>query len=117
MRYTGTMYLTEKTEPAPAGTAPIVFEAIVRKLCIAAKYNRQSLVLAPHVIFTKHGAIYVGAVTVSRDLMIPREAKMGVFKLDGLVDLRLTERSFETSPLYAADDERFAETALMAVEG
>ncbi|MES2095729.1 MAG: hypothetical protein V4459_03145 [Pseudomonadota bacterium] len=111
------MYLTEKTETAPAGTAPIVFEAIVRKQCIAATYNRQSLVLAPHVIFTKHDAIYVGAVTVSRDLMVPREVKMGVFKLDGLAGLRLTERAFETSALYSPHDERFSDNALMAVEG
>lgn len=110
------MFLSEKSESAPVSTPAIVFEAIVRKQCVAAKYNRKSVVLAPHVIFTKHDALYIGAITVSRDLIVPRETKLGVFKLDGLADLRLTGRAFETSALFNPEDERFVTAALMAVE-
>ena len=110
------MYLAEKAEPAPNGGAPVVLEGIVRKKCVAATYNRMAVILAPHVLFTKNDALYVGAVTLERDGLPPREPKLGLFKLDGLVGLRLDDRDFSISELYTADDERFAGAALMAVE-
>jgi hypothetical protein len=111
------MYLSDTPEPTPAGATPIVLEGIVRQRCISATYNRMAVVLAPHVLFMKNDALYVGAVTIERDGQPPREPKFGLFKLDGLVGLAPTERNFEISPLFERDDERFAATALMAVEG
>ena len=111
------MYLTDNPEPAPNGGAPVVLEGIVRKQCVAATYNRMAVILAPHVLFMKNDAPYVGAVTVTRDGQPPREPKLGLFKLDGLVGLRLDGREFKTSDLYEARDERFAASVLMAVEG
>ena len=116
MRYGEAMYLTEQPEPAPNGGAPVVLEGIVRKKCIAATYNRVAVILAPHVLFTKNDALYVGAVTLERDGQLPKELKLGLFKLDGLVGLRLDDRDFTTSNLYDAADERFAGAALMTVE-
>ena len=110
------MYLTDKPEPAPEGATPIVLEGIVRQRCIAATYNRVKVVLAPHVLFMKNDALYVGAVTIERDGQPPREPKFGLFKLDGLAGLSPTERQFEISPLFERDDERFAATALMTVD-
>jgi len=110
------MYLAEKAEPAPNGGAPVVLEGIVRKKCVAATYNRMAVILAPHVLFTKNDALYVGAVTLERDGQPPKELKLGLFKLDGLVGLRLDDRNFFTSDLYSAADERFAASVLMAVE-
>ncbi len=110
------MYLTEQTESAPVGPAPTVFEAIVRCRCIAATYNRMEVVLAPHVAFMKNDALYVGAVTIERDGQSPREPKVGLFKLDGLVDLRLTDRPFFVDPVFDRRDERYADSALMMVE-
>lgn len=110
------MYLAE-SDPAPNGGAPVILEGIVRKTCVAATYNRMAVVLAPHVLLTKNDALYVGAVTVERDGQPPREAKLGLFKLDGLVDLRRDGRAFQTSDLYVAGDERFGDAVLMAVEG
>lgn len=112
------MYLTEDTASAPAAaTTPIVLEGIVRMRCIAATYNRMAVILAPHVLFMRNDALYVGAVTIERDGLPPREPKFGLFKLDGLVGLRLEdERGFEISPLFERDDERFANSALMMVE-
>ena len=111
------MYLTDKPEPVPNGGAPVVLEGIVRKQCVAATYNRMAVILAPHVLFMKNDAPYVGAVTIERDGQPPREPKLGLFKLDGLVGLHLDERNFATSALYEPEDERFADAVLMAVEG
>lgn len=110
------MYLTDKPEPTPPGATPIVLEGIVRLRCIAATYNRMAVVLAPHVLFMRNDALYVGAVTVERDGLPPREAKFGLFKLDGLVGLSPTDRHFEVSSLFERDDERFAASALMTVD-
>ena len=110
------MYLTEKNDSAPSGPAPTVFEAIVRCRCIAATYNRMSVILAPHVAFMKNDALYVGAVTIERDGQPPKEPKVGLFKLDGLVDLRITDRQFFVDPIFDRKDERYATSALMMVE-
>jgi len=110
------MYLADSNDSTPTGPAPTVFEAIVRRLCVTATYNRMSVLLAPHVIFMKNDAVYVGAVTIEREGQSPREAKVGLFKLDGLVDLKLTDRAFFVDPVFDRRDERYAASALMMVD-
>lgn len=95
---------------------PIVLEGIVKQLCLTATYNRTRMVLAPHILYTRGGALYVDARVVSRDFVIPREEKIGTFKVDGLKGLTLTDRSFEISPLFLPESEKYAGTTLMAVE-
>lgn len=101
---------------APANPTPIVLEGIVRQLCLTATYNRTRMVLAPHILYQRGGALYVDARVVSRDFVIPREEKIGTFKLDGLKGLTLTERGFAVSKLFDPAAEKYAGTALMAVE-
>lgn len=103
-------------ETMPATQMPILFEAIVRTRCIAATYNGGQVVLAPHVAFTRHGEVYVGATTIERDGQPPREEKIGLFKLTGLGGFTLTERSFVPSATFDPRDERFAAETLLAVE-
>lgn len=103
-------------EAAPTGPAPTLFEAIVARRCLEATYNGGQVVLSPHVAFVRHGEIYVGAATVERDGKPPREEKIGIFKLDGLVGLRMSGRGFAPSPVFDPRDERFAGGALVAVE-
>lgn len=100
----------------PTGPAPTIFEAIVKRQCVAATYNRGMVVLAPHIIYTRHGELYVDAMTVTRDGTPPREPKLGTFKLDGLVDLTLRDDAFEISALFERDAERYVGETLMAVE-
>lgn len=113
------MYRSEPdpmTETAPATRMPILFEAIVRTLCIEATYNGGRVLLAPHVAFTRHGEVYVGATTIERDGQPPREEKIGLFKLTGLGGFALTARSFVPSATFDPHDERFAAETLLAVE-
>lgn len=102
------------TTPAPSPT--VIFEAIVKRQAVTATYNRGEVVLAPHMIFTKHDEIYIDAVTVERDGKPPREEKLGQFKLAGLVGLRITPRRFVPSGLFNPTDEKYGGNALMAVE-
>lgn len=101
----------------PTGPVPTVFEAIVRKRCLRATYNRTEIVLAPHIVYTRHDDLFVDGVVVERDGNPPREVKLGTFKLAGLTGLALSVRNFAANPLFAANDPKYADTALMAVEG
>ena len=98
----------------PAGT-PTVFEAIVKRQALAATYNRGTVTLAPHIAYTKHGELYVDAVTLDRDGKPPREVKIGAFKVSGLVGPRVTPRRFEPSELFDPADERYAGVTLIAI--
>lgn len=101
---------------APTGPTPTLLEAIVTKRCVTATYNREPVLLAPHVLFTKHDAVHVGAVTIERSGQPPKEPKLGVFKLDGLGVVAITDRPFFVSELWQPADARFAGSALIAVE-
>ena len=105
----------ERPDAAPVNPA-IVFEAIVKRQCLAATYNRGEVVLAPHVIFMRHDELFVDAVTLERDGKPPKEVKLGNFKLSGLGALRLTPRRFEPSTLFYATDPKYGDGVLLAVD-
>lgn len=105
----------DRVSAPPAGT-PVVFEAIVKQQALAATYNRGTITIAPHVVYTKHGEIYVDALTIERDGKPPREAKIGAFKVAGLSGLRVTPRRFEPSELFDAGDARYDGVTLLAVD-
>lgn len=102
-------------ESAPNPT-PIILEGIVRQRCVSAIYNRTRMVLAPHILYTRGGSLYMDAAVVSRDFVIPREEKFGTYKLDGLKGLTITEREFRISPLFLPESEKYEGQTLMQVE-
>lgn len=103
------------TQPPPP-TTPIMFEAIVKKQAVAATYNRGEVILAPHVLYTRHDELHIDAVTLERDGKPPREEKLGTFKLAGLGPIRITPRRFTVSEQFDVSDARYAGVVLMAVE-
>lgn len=121
-RYSGVIKTPEyqgyavQNPSGPTGPVPTVFEAIVRKRCLRATYNRTDITLAPHIIYTRHDDLFVDGVVLERDGKPPRELKLGTFKLAGLNGVGLTERDFDANPLFAANDPKYGEAALMAVE-
>jgi hypothetical protein len=95
---------------------PVLLEAIVKRLAVAAVYNRTEVMLAPHVLYTRHGDLHVDAVTLEREGRPPREVKLGTYRLTGLSGVRLTPRRFEPNPLFDPDAERYRGETVMAVE-
>ncbi len=75
-------------------TNRLYFEAIALRKCIRATYNRMTVILAPHILFTRHDELFIDAVTLERDGQPPREIKIGTFKLAGLKDVSLLGQSF-----------------------
>ena len=95
----------------------ILLEAIARNLCVEAVYNRVRMILAPHILYTRHDELFVDAVALEKDGREPRELKLGTFKLAGLGEVALTERAFQREALFDPGDEKYAGVTLFAVEG
>jgi hypothetical protein len=108
--------LSRMDSEAPAGPVAIILAAITQQRCVTATWNRDRVVLAPHVLYMRHGEPFLDAVTVARNNMLPREAKFGTFKVTGLGDLKLSVRPFTPSSLFEPDAERYADAKLIAVE-
>ena len=85
---------------APPLPSEAVASAILRRLCLRAKYNGGDVILQPALLYREHEALFLLAVTVSRDGKPPREPKLGTFRLSGLADLGVTSLVFEPVALH-----------------
>jgi len=94
----------------------IVLEAIARRRCLEATYNRMTVRLAPHILYTRHDELFVDAVTVESDGRRPRETKLGTFKLAGLREPAVAGPAFNLEPGFDPGDSRYAGVTLLAAE-
>jgi len=97
-------------------TNTILLEAIALQKCVAARYNRMAVRLAPHILYTRHDELYVDAVTVERDGLPPKEIKLGAFKVAGLTELALAGQTFKPNPIFDPAAARYDGTAVFVVE-
>lgn len=95
----------------------LVLEAIALKKCVTATYNRGTVKLAPHILYTRHDELFIDAVTIERDGQPPREIKLGTFKLAGLGGLTLDGQPFQPEPSFDVEAAKYAGVTLFAVEG
>lgn len=96
-------------------TRRMAFEAIALRKTIVARYNRVTVTLAPHILYTRHGELYLDAVTVARDGRPPAEVKLGAFKLAGLTEMAFTGRTFDPKPIFNPEDPKYAGVTLLGV--
>lgn len=92
-----------------------ILEAIAKRFCIEATYNRTAFRLAPHILYTRHDELYLDAVAVEKAGQPPRETKIGTFKLSGLKDVVLREIGFDPEPSFNPDDGKYRGVTLFAV--
>lgn len=76
-------------------------QAMAKRVCVTALYNRGQATLAPHSLFERHGELYLRAVTIDYDGRKPKEPKLGTFKLAGLSSLALTRKLFSPRSAFA----------------
>lgn len=93
----------------------IFLEAIASRKRVGAVYNRMSVVLEPHILYTRHDELYVDAITARRDGAPPREPKIGTFKLTGLSNPVLTADPFEPHVLFDPANPKYEGVTLFAV--
>ncbi len=94
----------------------LILEAIAKRACIAATYNRASIKLAPHILYTRHDQLYVDGAVRERDGKPPKERKIGAFKLDGLTDMTLLHLTFTPERSFDPHAEKYAGATLLAVQ-
>ena len=82
----------------------ILAAAIDRRVRITAVYNKKMVILAPHILYTRHDELYLDAVTVERDGTAPRDTKLGTFKVQGLNDPRLDNYRFKPFASFRPSD-------------
>jgi len=101
--------------PALSGEAELLAQAIRRKLCIVATYNRTNMQIAPHILYTRHDDLFVDGVVTLRAGKAPAELKLGTFKLAGLNNISLTAENFATQPLYDPADAKYQDATVAKV--
>lgn len=111
-----TMPAEMREQDMPTGAVPTILEAIVRKRCLDAVYNRSRITLAPHILYTKHDALHVDAVVLERDGKPPRELKLGTYRLSGLGAIDLTDRGFAPVDSFDPLDQRYQGVTLIEVD-
>lgn len=94
----------------------ILFEAIAHRKMVTGTYNNGRVMIAPHILYTKHEALHVDAVTIERDGVPPRERRLATYRLSGLSELALTGDQFGPEGDFDPGHEKYAGTALFAVE-
>jgi hypothetical protein len=75
-----------------------LMEAIARGVLLTARYNGQTLTLAPHALFARRGDLFVSALNLAKNRRADDEPRLGYFKLSGLAQVALTDERFETLP-------------------
>lgn len=91
-----------------------LMEAIVRKRTVAVHYNGQDITIAPHLLFERHGDLFVGALNLSKNWR-DDERRLGQFKLAGLRAAKLLDEGFDPLPAYRAEPPRGEDTIVMAL--
>ncbi len=103
-------------EPDNSVPVPPVFrEAVARRMCVAAVYNKLSVEMAPHAVYLRHGDIFIDGVVVEREGKAPVELKLGTFKATGLSGLTLTARRFDPQSLFDPADPKYVGNMLASV--
>ena len=101
----------ESMEPAD-----VLRRAMSRRLCALASYNRSEIKLAPHILYTRHDDPFVDGQVMERDGKPPREIKLGVFKLAGLTNIRISTTPFTPLATFDADDPLYQGVTIQAVQ-
>lgn len=93
----------------------IMMESIARKVTVAADYNGQRIALAPHLLFERHGDLFVSALNLGKTWREGEDPRLGQFKLAGLGSPELLDGEFDPLPGFAPEAPRETDTVILAV--
>ena len=92
-----------------------LMEAIARKQAVEARYNGDLIKLAPHMLFERHGDLFVSALNMSKAWRSDDERRLGQFKLAGLVATELLDENFDPLPSYEPTVPRTDDALILAI--
>ncbi len=93
----------------------LLLEAIALKKCVTLVYNNVPMKLAPHILYSKHSAVFTDAVILEKNGEVRRDKKLGAFHLSVLNDLQLSDQSFEIHTSFEPTAEKYAGVTLFMV--
>lgn len=96
-------------------TRVTLFAAIARRQFVIALYNRKQVKIAPHILFERHGDLYVCALNMSKSWRSDEDRRLGQFKLSGLVGTELLDEKFDPLPAYVSSVPRVDDTLVLAI--
>ncbi|WP_079637891.1 hypothetical protein [Sphingopyxis flava] len=92
-----------------------MMEAIARRRMVAANYNGNRMMLAPHLMFERRGDLFVSALNLGKNWRSEDERRLGHFKLDGLGAPEVLEDGFEPLPSFEAVAPREDDALILAI--
>jgi hypothetical protein len=72
--------------------------------------------LAPHILYSKHSALFMDAVILEKHGEARRDKKLGAFHLAGLNDVKLTDQPFEIDALFEPAAEKYQGSTIFVVD-
>lgn len=91
-----------------------LMEAIARQKIVTASYNGNAMRLAPHMMFERHGDLFISALNLDKNWISLDVMRLGQFKLDGLSNVALTDDGFEPLESFEAEAPRPEDTLVLA---
>ena len=88
-------------ETGEPGLLRVLSEAIHARRLVTAYYNGAALTLAPHQVFLRHGALYLGAFNPDKTWRSADDHRLGNFNFAGLGEVTLMDNAF--TPIAAYD--------------
>lgn len=92
-----------------------LMEAISRKLKVETQYNGATIRLSPHLMFERHGDLFVSALNLGKVWRSDEEPRLGQFKLAGLSEVKLLDESFEPLDGFRPEVLREGDVLVLAV--
>ena len=92
-----------------------LIEAIVRVRAVVARYNGELMKLAPHILFERHGDLFVSALNLGKNRPTEEAVRLGQFKLAGLEAVELLDEPFEPIASLAAAPPRPDDILVLAI--
>jgi hypothetical protein len=100
---------------ADGGSRALLAVAVARGLMVTATYNKRRVKLAPHALFTRHGELYLDALTIEQDGAPPTSRRLGTFKLSGLTGTMATAMRFDPFSEFDRNDAKYSESLIAVV--
>lgn len=91
-------------------------QAIAERRLVSTCYNGTEMELAPHQIFLRHDALFVGAFNPGKNWRSPEEHRLSYFNLSGLNGVKLRDRGFRPLEEYDGALPRPEDRPLFALE-
>ena len=92
-----------------------LLEAISRRMTVEALYNGMVIRLAPHLMFERHGDLFVSALNLGKTWRSDEEPRLGQFKLAGLGNTTLQDEPFEPMEGFKPEAPRVDDVLVLAI--